>query len=194
MMGSRSLQLKPACFTLFLATSLLAGCGENEAPDDKLQAVKAPEIVRIMPAEEALAGAHVPTLDPATMNEAQIRKALEPGPRCDFRYTSSGKPVLAISMAPGGAASGGVVKVNGHLITLEPAPEAAASEGSKHILMRADPIRITVTPDEAGEAVERENVRRREATTIFEVGQSLSVRYLGYLDCTPEPPTKSPRR
>ena len=88
------------CAAMMLALGLLSGCSENEAPDDELHPVKGPEVPRILPATEALSGAHIATVDPATMHEAEIRKALEPGTRYDFRYTTRGKPVLAFTLQP----------------------------------------------------------------------------------------------
>jgi hypothetical protein len=179
--------------TLMLALAVLSACGENEAPDDELQPVKGPEVTRIVPAKQALNGAHVPTLDPATMYEAEIRKALERTPRCDFRYTTGGKPVLAFTLQQNGEASAGVVKLNGHLVVLRPALDAGSTEGNGEFLLAAEPVRMAVIPDANVQIIERRNAQRREANAIFEVGQSLRVGYRGYLDCTSEPPTISPR-
>ena len=98
---------------LLLAVGVLAGCDQNQTPDERLESIKAPEIERVMPAAEALAGSHVPTLDPVTMYEAEIRRVLEPAPRCDFRYTSTGRTVLAIglNMSEGFLADAGATSV-----------------------------------------------------------------------------------
>jgi len=172
-----------------VALGLLAGCNANEAPDDALKAIKAPEVARIVPASEALAGAHIPTVDPATMHEAEIREALEPGPRCNFRYTTSGKPVLAFNVQSDGEASSGVVKLNGHLVVLKPASSAGAAEGNGEFRLLADPVHMAVIPDARNQAIESGNARRKEANAMFEVGESLKVAYRGYLDCTAEPTT-----
>jgi hypothetical protein len=177
-----------------LAVGLLAACGDEQAPDDALTAIKAPEITRIVPTKEALIGAHIPTLDPATMQEAEIRKALEAGPRCEFHYTTRGKPVLAIGLRPDGSTSGGVVKLNGSLIALSPASDSPSSNGDNGFSLAADPIRMTLTPDAGVQVIERPNVRRREANATFEVGQSLRVGYRGYLDCTSEETTGAARK
>ena len=184
-----------ARLTLVLAAvGVLAGCSENEAPDDDTQPVRAPEVVRIVPASEALAGAHIPTLDPVTMNDAEIRRVLEAGPRCEFRYTTTGDPVLAVNMRPNGATGGGVVKLNGSLIALEPASIGGDVGPVGSFMLVADPIRMTVAPDRGEQAEGRDGVRRREADMVFEVEQSLRVGYRGYLDCASEPPMESPPR
>jgi hypothetical protein len=190
---SHGLQRGRFGWALCFALALLPGCSENEAPDEELHPVKALDIARIMPAKEALAGAHVPTLDPATMHEADIRKALKTGPRCDFRYTTNGKPVLAISHS-GETAGSAVVKLNGQLVMLTPGSTGGSGEQFTPLVMVADPVRVTVNPEQREEVGDRANVRRREANMIFEIAQSLRVGYRGYLDCTPEPPTLSPRR
>lgn len=169
---------------LLLALGLLAACTEGEAPDDDLQAIHPPEIARIVPAGEALAGAHVPTLDPSTMNDAEIRKALAEGPRCDFRYTSSGRPVLAVRMQPGGGALDAIVKINGHLVPLEATQLDPGTAPAGELQMRSEPVRVVVQPDARKPAAAPAGVQRREANMIFEVGQRLRAGYRGYLDCT----------
>jgi hypothetical protein len=166
---------------------------ETDVPDDELHPVKGSQVARILPAKEALDGAHVPTLGPATMHEAEIRKALDPGPRCDFRYTTRGNPVLAVALRPGSEASAGVVKLNGHLVFLKSTSDAGTTDGNGEFVLAADPVRMAVIPDADVQVIERRNVQRREANAIFEVGRSLRVGYRGYLDCTSEPPTVSPR-
>ncbi|MFC4172851.1 DUF6692 family protein [Microvirga sp. GCM10011540] len=171
---------------------IVAGCSENEAPDDDLTSIRAPEIARIVPAQEALAGSNIPTLDPAPMNDAEIRKALGAGPLCEFRYTTAGRPVLAVGTQPDGAPRGGIVKLNGSMVPLSPAPVDGASGAASTLLLVADPIRMTVTP-EGAEQTDGTGAQRREANAVLEVGQSLRVGYRGYLDCISEPPRKSPR-
>lgn len=172
---------------------LVAGCKENEAPDDDLTSIRAPEIARIVPAQEALAGANIPTLDPAPMNDAEIRKALGAGPLCEFRYTAAGRPVLAVSTQPDRAPRGGFIKLNGSMVPLSPAPVEGASEAASALLLVADPIRMTVAPDGAEQTSDDTGGQRREANAVLEVGQSFRVGYRGYLDCMSEAPRKSPR-
>jgi hypothetical protein len=160
---------------LLVALVALAGCGERAAPDDETNPVRAAEIARITPASEAIAGAHIPTLDPATLLDAEIEKVLGPGPRCEFRYTSEGRPVLAARGSAGNAAPDAVVKLNGHLVPLS---RARAETGS--LVLSADSVRLTVPPDGGEPTGSR---RQREANAIFEVGESLRVGYRGYYRC-----------
>jgi hypothetical protein len=192
-MGGQLLHRASRWGTPMLALALLVGCAENEVPDDALQSIHAPEVARIVPAKEALAGAHIPTVDPATMHEAEIRKALESGPRCDFRYTTRGNPVLAFTLQRNGEAHAGVVKLNGHLVVLQAASSTGAVDGNGEFLLRADPVQMAVIPDAEKQVIERRNVRREEANALFKVGERLRVGYRGYLDCASEPPTISPR-
>ena len=175
----------------WLAIGLLAGCTQADAPDDDLQAIHPPEIARIASAGEALAGAHVPTLDPSTLNDAEIAKSLKEGPRCDFRYTTAGAPVLAVRMEPKGAAVSAIVKLNGHLVPLEPAPIESSSGPGDRLLIVSEPVRIVVQPDPAAPKSARPGIQRREADMIFEIGKMLRAGYRGYLDCALEPPTQA---
>jgi hypothetical protein len=177
----------PSC-VLFLLVAVLSACSDNEAPDDDVHSAKAPEIARIVPARDALAGAYVPTLDPMTMNEAEIRKVLKIGPWCEFRYTSTGKPVLAIGMQSGQTALNGVIKLNGNLAVLTGASDGGGKQG-EHFVLHADPVRVSVVPHQPQPDAARKSGQRREANMIFEVGQRLKVGYRGYLHCTSEPPT-----
>jgi hypothetical protein len=162
---------------LVLALGALAGCGEEDAPDDNISAIRPPEIARIVPANEAIAGAHIPTLDPATMVDAEILNVLGGDSRCEFRYTSAGGPVLAVSAPSNGDPADGVVKLNGHLVALR----SASTDGA--LVLSADRIRLTITPDDGGQAGALGDARQREADLIFEVGDSLRVGYRGYYNC-----------
>lgn len=157
---------------LLFAVGVLAGCAEDVAPDDKTQSLRTPNIPEIVPANEVLSGAHVPGLDPATMNGAEIAKALGEGPRCEFRYTSSGRPVLAVQATPDIAAASAVVKLNGDLVVLETSSTEAG------LVLIAEPVRLAVEPEPGGE-----DDSEREASVLFEVADSLRVGYRGYYEC-----------
>lgn len=174
-----------------LAAGLLAGCGQNEAPDDA--AAQAPAIERVKTAAQALVGANIPTLDPATMNDAEIRKVIGDRPRCTFRYTSSGKPVLVAGLGPGGSPEIGVAKLNGNLVSVAP-DDAATGFGSGGFVLVADPVRLRVRPISQAAASAAPGGSRVEADMMFEVGQALKVGYGGYLECTREPPAHAALR
>jgi hypothetical protein len=150
-----------------------AGCSNSKAPDDVVNPVREHPVARIVLASEALSGANIPTVDPATMNDAEIRKALGAGPHCSFRYTTAGKPVLALQPPSNAAANLGAVKLNGSLVILKPAPSDRA------ILLVADEVRLTLAPDEGGQDAKD----RQEASLVFEIDGSLRVGYRGYYDC-----------
>ena len=91
---------------ILLMAGLLAACG-NEAADDVTDPMSGEETPTVLPAGEAIAGAKVATLDPATMVDAEIQTVLGGPPRCVFRYTSFGKPVLALGGGADGAPAAG---------------------------------------------------------------------------------------
>lgn len=147
------------------ALGFLAACGAGEAPDDELAAIHAPQSAELAPAAKALAGAYVPHLDPANMNDAEIRKVLGAGSHCTFGYTSDGKPVLGVQWPASGAGAKGAVKLNGHLVALSGAAKDGALE------LSADRVRMTLVPEGS------------EAVLLFEVGDELRVGYRGYYTC-----------
>ncbi|WP_368744823.1 DUF6692 family protein, partial [Desertibaculum subflavum] len=147
------------------------------AADDATDAIHAPEVPRIASAEEALAGAHVPTLDPATMNGAEIRAVLGAGEHCEFRYTSAGKPVLAFAPGRDGSATKGVVKLNGHLVALQ------AASTTDEVVLSAEPIRMTLGPAGGQPA----DGQLHEVNSVFQVGDALKVGYRGYYRCVDKP-------
>lgn len=167
-----------------LATALLAGCGEGPLPDDAPG--HAPEPPPVQPAAQALQGAHIPTLDPATLNGAEIRKVIGLRAHCAFRYTSAGRPVLVAGLQPDGSAGVGVVKLNGSLVPLEPLPAAGTIRPGAFALA-AGPVRLAVAPY-ADAPVPGEPGAMVEAQMVFEVGQELRVGYGGFVACTPAPP------
>ncbi|HEV7263602.1 MAG TPA: DUF6692 family protein [Falsiroseomonas sp.] len=179
---ARFLPIRPWHLPL-IAVATLAACDEGAAPDDAVRSGHAPEVATILPAEEALANAPVAHLDPATMNGAEIRRAIGTGPRCAFHYTRAGNPVVAMQA---GAAPAGVVKLNGHLILLEAPDEVGGDAAARSLVLAAGPVRLQVIPPPRGAEL-------HEATMLFEVGQDLTVGYRGYLGCPPEPPAASPR-
>ena len=151
------------------APAVLAGCGESAAPDDVVNPPRAEEIAPIVPAGEAVSGADVPTLDPATMVDAEIAKVLGGPPGCTFRYTSAGKPVLALGAGNGPIA--GAMKLNGKMLKLS----ATSSEGTYR--GEEPPVRFSMT----AEGDPRSGFV--EAEMDFEIGDQLRVGYRGYFEC-----------
>lgn len=162
----------------------LAGCGQNDAPDDA--ASRAPEVARVKAAAQALEGAHVPMLDPATMNDAEIRKVIGTGRHCTFRYTSTGKPVVAFRVDQGASPMMGVVKFNGSLVALNPEPAVVPDKAARLVLV-ADPVRLSVQPYAQTITSAKQNADKVEAEMVFEIGQELKVGYGGYLECEAAP-------
>lgn len=168
-----------------LVLALASACGQSEAPGDA--ASHAPDIVRVKAADQALEGAQVSTLDPATMHDAEIRQVVGAGAHCTFRYTSSGKPVVVVALDPGGRPATGVIKLNGSLVALK-AEQAPAVLNPGEFALVAQPLRVRLHADPQAAAAARPAGSRVEAAMVFEVGQQLKVGYGGYLECRSAPP------
>jgi hypothetical protein len=184
---SRMVPTLPALIAL-TGVALLTACTDREAPDDETNPARAEEPSRIASAEEIISGAQVSKLDPATLHDAEIRKALGDAARCEFRYTSSRRPALAASMTAEGMPSGGVVKLNGRLLLLKAGGDASRKDANAStLILTAAPITLTVTPD----STDGPPTEKREANAVFEVGDELKVGYRGYLSCVPGTSTVS---
>jgi hypothetical protein len=157
-MRTLAVQAGPEKLALVVILSMLAGCGESEAPDNEVNPLRTHAITRVLPATEAITGANIPTLDPATMNDAEIQKALGAGPRCEFRYTMSGNPVLAVKAQSHTDASDGVIKLNTNLVVLK------SDVKDRDLVLLAEPIRLALAPDRGWQFREGDQARREEAS------------------------------
>jgi hypothetical protein len=160
----------------------LAARADRQQPDDALEEIRAPAVARITPAAEMLEGAHIRTLDPEHLDDAEIRRALGDGTHCLFRYSSAGKPVLAVAEGSEAGQTSGVVKLNGQLVIL------AGSATEEGFLLNADRLRMSVRPDGGLEAASS----RQEADVVLEVGEELTAGYRGYLSCSRQQSTTPP--
>ena len=160
-----------------LALALLtAGCGDNAPADDAPSPPRAAEPPKVASAAEIVAGAHVPTLDPMPMAGAEIGATIGNSPACLFRYTRSGRPILALRAAAGDGPAA-VVKLNGRLVALRQAP---ATAGEQRLLLD-DPARIRVV--DGLEAAAGAGGEARPATVLFEIADALRAGYAGYMTC-----------
>ena len=163
---------------LMVAVASLAACGNDAVPDDEINPVGGPEAARILSPEELLAGANVPQLDLSPMNEAEIRQ-IGLGPRvCHFRYTTSGKPVLALEPQSAEGEPAGVAKMKGDLLALD---GRVADQG---YVLTAEPVAITLVPDGGVAGLDPVGSDRLEATVVLEIVEELRVGYRGYFQCT----------
>jgi len=164
-----------------VASITLAACG-SDAPSGATRAeAQPPDTAELASAREAIAGAFVPQLDPHTLNDAEIAKALPTGAGCMFRYTSSGKPVVVVAAT---AAPVAALKVNGKLTVL---PQEPPARQRTPVAFAAEGVRVRIT--DVGDAPASAGDAPREAELSFEVGSALKVGYRGYYECRPERPS-----
>jgi hypothetical protein len=162
----------------------LAACGDAR-PDDKLQNIPPPPVAKLAPADVALKGANIPTLDPAPMAAAEIAKVIGRTPRCEFSYTRAGDPVLAFARGAEAGADGGVVKLNGQLIALrrgQPTEEQS-------FRLDTDTLAFTIAGADGPLTEQPSGAERVEARMVFDLSRppGLHVGYGGYLGCTTGP-------
>lgn len=155
---------------LATTAAALAGCGDAGAPDDIVEPARGDAVARVLPAEEALTGVHLPPLDPSTLTLAEIDATLDAPRVCLFRYTSRGRPALATAVGPEGRPVRGVVKLAGHLVLLE----AASGQGPGAYRLEAGDIRVEMHPLEGEDAL---------AEMTFAVSEALHAGYRGYYAC-----------
>lgn len=172
-------------FVAVAGFGLLGACSQSEVPDDAPP--QAPPIVRVSTAEQALQGANLPTVDPSTMNDAEIRKIIGSRAYCAFRYTSTGKPVAVVGLDQGGRLELGVLKLDGSLVTLAPDPDAA-SRRTGDFALAAGPVRLGIHADPQELSSARQAAGQVEADMRFEIGEELDVGYRGYLECVKTAP------
>lgn len=158
-----------------IALSACAGCG-SESPDDQMNPLRGQDIPRLVSAQEALGTSEIATIDPHTMNDAEISKVLGEGPFCAFRYVSDGNPVLAWKRQSNGS-SVAVVKINGVLVGLRPESTKNANA------FVADAIRLTLLPEDTQQNEASDVGRPRKAKLLFEIDQQLRIGYGGYSVC-----------
>lgn len=132
---------------------------------------------RVVPAPEAIQQANIAEVDPGELDEAEIDEVLGPGPRCSFRYSRTGPPVVAAGTDTGR----GVVKLHGRLVEVTAAGPDAGASARGGVTLSADGIEIVVEPrggtDEA----------LREAAARMHLAAGLTVGYVGYYACDPPP-------
>lgn len=140
-----------------------------------------PEVV---PGPVAVGTPDITTIDPVTMNPAEIDRVVSPGRRCSFAYTAASPPVLVGGAKTKDASIIGVVKLHGRLVELAAQHAKSVEELSAGAMFTARGMRLTVKPDreEGGEA--KEGQRRWPANLLFELDQGLHVGYRGWYTCT----------
>lgn len=159
-----------------LAAVLLTACGDpapGEGVEKPLMSDPPPELVG---AREAVNTPDIPTIDPQTLDAAEVEKVLSAGPRCTFAYTAESPPVAALQVT-GDSAGQGVVKIHGRLVKLS---AQRAEDGG--FVLSGDGLSVKIEPANAGD--EARPTEFREADMLFELEQGLRVGYRGWYRCT----------
>lgn len=162
----------------------LTGCGDpapGEGMEKPLAEKPMPEVV---PGPVAVGTPDITTIDPAAMDQAEIRKVVPPGPRCSFAYTAASPPVLVGGVAARKASIAGVVKLHGRLVELTAQHAKTVDELGAGAIFTTQGITLTVKPDREEDAEVGESQHRWPADLLFELDQGLHVGYRGWYTCT----------
>ncbi|MBU1209887.1 MAG: hypothetical protein KJ587_01275 [Alphaproteobacteria bacterium] len=168
-----------------LLVFVLTGCSQTPSAGDETTPAQSHTVAQVVSPAEALQGAVIATVDPATLVEHEIKQVVTSNSRCEFRYTSAGRPVLAVAISPNGEAERGVLKLNGNLIALDPkSAEPAADRLAQLASLSAGRMTAVVRQVVESSGTVRKGVQRRLAHMVFEIGSDeLKVGYRGYYDC-----------
>lgn len=158
-----------------LAALLLSACGDPAPGEGMAKAPMSNPSPEIVSAREAVNTPDIPTIDPQTLDAAEIGKVLAAGRVCSFAYTAESPPVVALRMASDETGQG-VVKIHGRLVQL-----VASRAESGSFLLKADGMRLGIDLPSADEGRGGEP---READLHFELEQGLRVGYHGWYRCT----------
>ncbi|KUO65725.1 MAG: hypothetical protein APF80_12605 [Alphaproteobacteria bacterium BRH_c36] len=184
MIAFPKIAISPLLLPFSLLVFILTGCSQSPLPDDEKTPARSHPVARVVVPAEALQGAVIATVDPATMVEQEIEEIVTSESRCEFRYTAAGRPVLAVAVSPKGDAERGVLKLNGNLIALDPQPSKPAGDRLPQLAsLSAGPMTAVVRMADKSATTVREGVQRRTAHMVFEIGTDLQVGYRGYYDC-----------
>jgi len=163
-----------------ISAMLLSACGDP-APEEGMEKppMKGPAPV-VVGAKEAVQLPDIPTIDPQTLDEAEVRKVLGAGPYCSFAYTAESSPITAFGDPGQGAAAGkGMVKIHGRLVELSAQRAEAGTIG-----LIAEGMKLDINIVEPSGQDDMNATERREADMHFELEQGLRVGYRGWYSCT----------
>ena len=165
--------------------ALLVGCGDpapGEGVDAPVGEGPGPEVVS---AAEALQSPNIATLDPSSLQDAEISKVIPAGPTCFFTYSADGAPVLAASAGQSGEVVG-VIKLHGRLVRLTAPGLSSYDALTSGGIFSADEVRFEIN-------LEEHEGGRRPAEAHFSVGDQMTAGYAGWYTCN-RPPVDVPGR
>ncbi len=160
----------------------IISCG-NPPLDKAVGTPKAPKpSPEIVSAQEAVQSPDIPTIDPMTLDDAEVDKVLAKTPRCSFSYTAASQPVFVMGTNADSVA--GVIKLHGKLVKLS-GSEISSDNLPNGGIFIAEPITITIEPLQK-EVKTSQNEQNVQAEMHFELRQGLKVGYEGWIKCTKE--------
>jgi hypothetical protein len=161
---------------MLVATLLLAACGDPAPGEGMKKPPMSDPQPEIVSARKAVNTPDIPTIDPQTLDTAEIAKVLRGGPLCVFAHTAESPPVVALEATKENGALG-VVKIHGRLVKL-----TVRRTESGAFALSADGMAVEIKPASNDDGAR--SAELHEADMHFELEQGLRVGYRGWYRCT----------
>lgn len=169
-----------------LSAAVLAGCDDpapRDAMDNSVMQAAPPEV---MGAQQAINSPDILTIDPQTMQRAEIEKVLGKGPYCYYRYTAESPPILAASNAAQNERYRAVTKIHGRLVELTADQKPGYEKLTEGLVFTAEGLKLKVLADGKRQPESAKPGERVAAELHFSLEQGLNAGYLGWYDCQAE--------
>ncbi|MCW8193860.1 DUF305 domain-containing protein [Proteobacteria bacterium 005FR1] len=137
----------------------------------------------LMSAREALNSPALGTLDPSSMDSSEFSGLIGAGQYCSFSYTIAGRPVFVAGPSAEGGTLSGILKLQGHLVRLEPQGPESLPDLINGGRFESGPVGITVEPLPQEGVESGDGMRRWPANMLFALEQGLIVGYRGWYTC-----------
>ena len=163
-----------------LIAAVLTGCADpapGEGMENPMMQKPLPELAS---AQDAVSSPDIPTIDPQTLQTAEIVKVLGNVPQCAFRYTAESPPILAIGDSDQGVGSQAVTKIHGRLVQLSSDRKPSYESLQEGLSFTADGMTMRMVSDEPEKVKSGKQVT---AELHFSLQQGLNVGYLGWYEC-----------
>ncbi|MBX7271808.1 MULTISPECIES: DUF6692 family protein [Pseudomonadaceae] len=164
----------------------LTACGDPAPGEGLDKPTMRPPLPEVVSARDAIGSPDIPSIDPQTLDQAEVDKVLGSGPYCTFVYTAESPPVVAIKHDGESGGAKGVIKIHGKLVQLSSEPTQGYSALFGGASLAAESINVNVALGKDG-AVQKPTGEKSIADLNFELDQGLMIGYRGWYACEKPP-------